>query len=408
MPDPQTDSDASRRPRWGPGWAVTAAFIGPGTITTMTLAGANYAYTLLWSVALSVLIAVVLQEMSARVAMANGAGLGTVLRNRFQGTPRVVVAALVVVSIFVGNSAFQTGNLAGAALGLQVLADAPIVLWAFIVANAAFLLLWLGRGRSLELFLQAGVAAMCLCFVFTLLVAPVDWIALLRGFVPSMPRSAGVLVLGIIGTTVVPYNFFLHSSLVTKAGWSRDHLGLMRRDTFAAVAVGGIISAAVVATSAAVLAGADVADARTMAEQLRPLLGGAATTAFAVGLFFAGLTSAMTAPFAAAYAVTQVLGGAWTKGGVSGRRFRTIWVVVLVVGLVPLMLDVNPIGAIVAAQALNGVLLPFLAVLLILAANDARPMGTLRNGLATNLAGAAAVAVAFLLGLRLLFGAFGA
>jgi manganese transport protein len=398
--------DGPIRRRFGPGWAVTAAFIGPGTVTTMTLAGARFGYALLWTVVLSVVVAIVLQEMSGRLAIARRAGFGTVLREHVSGPVRNAVLVLVVAAIFFGNAAFQIGNLAGASLGLQVLVDAPVALWAFIVADLAFLALWFGRTEMLGSILGVGVAAMGIAFVVTLVLAPLDWMAILGGLAPVVPAGAVVLVLGTIGTTVVPYNVFLHSSLVAEAKWRATELGLMRRDTMIAVAVGGVLTAAILLTSAALLEGTSVRDGRTMAIQLEPLLGVFASKAFGIGLFLAGMTSAITAPLAAAFAVTQVLGDRWTQGGIRGTRFRGIWLVVLVSGLVPLLFRIDVIGAIIAAQALNGVILPIIAILLLIVANQ-KGMGALRNRSTGNLLGIGACVVTLLLGANLLIQAVG-
>src|ERR1041385_1211222 len=136
-----------------------------------------------------------------------------------------------------------------------------------------------------------------------------------------------------------------------------------------------------------------------MARQLGPLLGSFASYAFGFGLFLTGLVSAITAPIAASFALTQILGGKWADGGLRGKRFRLIWVAVLVSGLLPLVLGLKPVTAIVSAQALNGVILPIVSVLLLLVLNDAR-MGALRNGWTQNLWGGLAVLATLVLGVQ--------
>ena len=114
---------AKRSPfRPGPGALVTAAFIGPGTITTCSLAGAQFGYALLWGLTFSVVATIILQEMSARLGIITRHGLGEALRTHFS-TPasRIITAILVVSAITIGNAAFQTGNILGASIGLQSL-----------------------------------------------------------------------------------------------------------------------------------------------------------------------------------------------------------------------------------------------------------------------------------------------
>jgi manganese transport protein len=393
--------------RLGPGWVVAAAFVGPGTVTTATLAGARFGEALLWALVLAVGVAFVLQEMAARVALATGKPLAAVVREAVPGWARPWIAALVVGGIGLGNAAFQAGNLAGASLGLAALVDAPIALWAIVVADAAFLLLWFGRPRLLEAALQAMVLAMLVAFAATLALLPVDAGRVVAGLAPTMPPGSAALALGLLGTTVVPYNLFLHASLAARHGWGPGDARAMRRDAALAIGVGGAISASILLTSALALPGAGLASGADMAAQLRPLLGDGAGAAFALGLFAAGMTSAVTAPLAAAYAITHVLGwDAPRAGEEQGPRFRVVWGAVLLAGLVPVLLGIQAVPLIVAAQALNGLLLPLLAALVLVAANQAR-LGALRNGPWANAAGALAMLAAALLGAALLLRAAG-
>jgi manganese transport protein len=122
---------------------VAAAFIGPGTITTATVAGVEYGFALVWSLAFAVAAALVLQEMSVRLGLVGQMGLGEAMRRRFSGGfGRVVSAALVVGAILVGNAAYETGNLLGGALGLQDLLGGSGRFWGPLLGVLAFGLLW--------------------------------------------------------------------------------------------------------------------------------------------------------------------------------------------------------------------------------------------------------------------------
>lgn len=392
----------------GPGWVVTAAFVGPGTVTTASLAGAGFGYALLWALLLATLVAIALQEMAARVALGTGQPLATVVKGSLRAPWKGAAVALIVGGIGLGNAAFQAGNLAGASLGLAALWPAPVGLWAVVVADAAFLLLWFGRPRWLEAALQAMVGLMLAAFALTLALVPVDWGRAAQGLlVPGLPGGSEALAVGLVGTTVVPYNLFLHASLARKHGWGRGDVGSMRRDAALAISLGGALSIAIVLTSAAALPGARIASAADMAAQLGPLLGPLAAGAFAVGLFAAGMSSAITAPLAASYALTHALG--WARGQEGEERaprFRAVWLGVLLAGLAPVVVGIQAVPLIVAAQALNGLLLPALAVLVLVAANQ-RGLGGLRNGRLANAAGIVAVGVAALLGANLLLTAAG-
>ena len=395
---------ASRRPgvaaalrSIGPGAVVVAAFIGPGTVTTATLAGARFGYTLLWALTFALVATLVLQEMTARLGVVTGAGLGEAIRVRFGGRgSRFVAVALVLSAIAFGNAAYETGNLLGAAMGASVIAGGTTRTWALLSGGAAFFLLWTGRYRVVELVLMGMVALMSVVFLATAMVLAPPAAELLRALtVPRLPAGEGVLVaVGLIGTTVVPYNLFLHAAAVAERWNGAEHLPAARLDLTVSIALGVVASCAIVVT-AAPLQGGEVASAADMAVQLEPLLGEWARVFFAAGLLAAGLTSAITAPLAAAYATAGVLG--WPRD-LRDRRLRAVWMAVLGAGLVFSAIGVRPVPAIVFAQVANGVLLPAVAVFLLVAANDRARMGAQANGPVLNALGVLVVLVTVVLG----------
>lgn len=382
----------------GPGAMVAAAFLGPGTVTTATLAGVTTGVGLLWALGFSVLATLSLQEMAARVGLVTGGGLGEAIRTRFaSGAGRIGAAVLVVAAIVVGNAAYETGNLLGGALGAEALGGGSPRAWGLLLAGLAALLLWVGRYRALERGLTLLVAVMGLTFCATAVLLLPGLPALLRGlFVPVLPHGSLLLVVGLVGTTVVPYNLFLHASAVGQRWSGPEGLPAARRDSAVAIVLGGIVSMAVVVTAAG--AGSpEVRNAADMAVQLQPLLGRWARVFFGAGLLAAGLTSAITAPLAAAWAACGVLG--W-EGGLRSSRFRLVWGLVLGAGAVCTAAGVRPVPAILFAQVANGLLLPAVAAFLLVVVNDRERMGRWRNGPWLNLAGGLVVAVAAVLGLR--------
>ncbi|HKK27244.1 MAG TPA: Nramp family divalent metal transporter [Gemmatimonadota bacterium] len=383
---------------------VAAAFLGPGTITTATLAGVRTGSALLWALLFSVLATLALQEMAARLGLVTGQGLGEAVRARFRRGPARTAAALLVLSaIVIGNAAYETGNLLGGALGASALGGGPARAWAPVLGLGAAALLWWGRYAILQRWLTLMVGVMGIVFfatAATLLPSPGE---LLRGLlVPEAPGSAALLALGLVGTTVVPYNLFLHASAVRERWSGAGDLPEARRDAARAIVLGGLVSMAVVVTAAG--AGAPgVENAADMARQLEPLLGEWARVFFGAGLLAAGLTSAITAPLAAAWAACGVLG--W-DADLRSARFRAVWGLVLGAGIAFSVLGIRPVPAILFAQVANGLLLPAVAVFLLVAVNDGERMGRWRNGRALNLAGAVVVALAAVLGVRALAGVF--
>ena len=392
--------------RVGPGALVAAAFIGPGTVTTATIAGASYGYTLVWALAFAVLATLVLQEMSARLGVVGGMGLGEAVRRRFTGRfARGLSAALVVAAITIGSAAYETGNLLGGALGLQSVVGGSGRLWGPLLGLLAFALLWTGRYRWVERALVAMVAVMGVVFLTTAIATGPDLSGLVRGLVPGGlgDRTAMLTALGLVGTTVVPYNLFLHASAAHERWKSEADLDTARADTAISVSFGGAISIAVLVTAAALPAGLRVSNAGDMAQALEPILGPWAGAFFACGLLAAGLSSAITAPLAAAFATCGVLG--WSTD-LKSTRARGVWVPVLLAGIVFSVVAVRPIAAILFAQAANGLLLPIIAAFLLYVANDRSLLGSRANGALSNALGGTMVLVAAALGIRSLVLAF--
>jgi Mn2+/Fe2+ NRAMP family transporter len=173
-------------------------------------------------------------------------------------------------------------------------------------------------------------------------------------------------------------------------------------DTTISIVLGGIITVAILSTGAAAFygTGTEIVDAGQMAEQLEPLLGAFAKYFFAIGILSAGVTSAITAPLAAAYATSGALG--WGRD-LRGWRFRAVWGIVLVVGTVLAALGTNPVTAIVFAQAANGVLLPIIAVFLLFVMNRSDLLGDFTNSTVGNVLGVIIVLFAAFLGIRTIY-----
>lgn len=411
-PDTEASAPTRRGPRrLGPGLLVTAAFIGPGTVTTASVAGADFGFALVWALVFSIVAAIVLQEMSARLGIVTRQGLGEALRTTFHSRAvTVIVIALVISAIAFGNAAFQTGNLIGAGLGLEALAGGSFQVWAVALGAVAFLLLFSGTYRWIERAVIGLVAVMSVVFIVTAVVVRPDLSELLGGLVPRVPSGATVAVVALIGTTVVPYNLFLHASLVREK-WTEHTpvttaLREARSDTYLSIGLGGLITLAIVTTAATVVfaRGASIEDTADMAAQMEPLLGPAADAFFAIGLCAAGLTSAITAPLAAAYAASGALG--W-KPDLTSMRFRAVWAIVLAFGTVLAAIGEDPVAAIVFAQAANGLLLPLIAVFLLVVANRGDLLGEHRNRAGRNAIGVTVVLVAAGLGLFNVLSAFG-
>jgi len=386
---------------FGPGAMIAAAFIGPGTVTTATLAGGNFGFTLLWAIAFSIVATLTLQEMTARLGAVAQVGLGEAIAARTSNTLfRWPSALLVIAAIVIGNAAYEAGNITGAGAGLPGWTVSFLNIWPLVIGAVAFFILNRESSKFLEQTLGLLVLAMALVFLGTALVVQPSLADIMRGLlIPTMPENAGLIVLGIIGTTVVPYNLYLHASVIKRH--SRDGLTLAdaRRDIQISVIGGGIITLCIAVTAAAVLHGGPTPTSSftQLAPTLAPLLGQASFAVLGLGFFAAGLSSAITAPLAAAYAVTEVLNLAAEQ---RDRVFKWTWRLVLAFGVIVASLSLKPIELIVFAQFTNGLLLPITAAFILWIANDSELLGNYRNSLLNNVMGFFVLTVACGLGLR--------
>ena len=386
-----------KRFRAGPGFLVAAAFIGPGTLVTASRAGAGYGTALLWAVLFSVVTTAVLQDMAARVGLAARRGLAEAIRDSLSNpTVRAAALGLIATTILVGNAAFQTGNLIGASLGVNLLTGLPQGVLVAVIGGLAGGLLMTGTYKLIQNALVALVGLMSVVFVLTAVLTAPNLVDLFSGLlVPRVPAGALLTVLALIGTTVVPYNLFLHASAVLErwpdAENNDENLRESRRDTLFSVALGGLITAAVVIAASPLFGEGGDADVAAVAARLEPVLGPAAPLFFGIGLFAAGLTSSITAPLAAAYAASGALG--WGSD-LKSRRFQLLWGGVLLTGMVfGMVLGASPYQIILLAQAGNAVVLPLTLVLLLVVVNHTGIMGRHRNSRLANAAGAVVVLV---------------
>ena len=344
---------------------VVAAFVGPGTVLTCATAGVDFGYDLAWVLLFATGATFVLQSFTAGTGILAGKGLGEAMREATQQPAgRVVVFGLVVLGLWIGTAAFETGNLVGAAAGLETIFEGRVGRsWLIVGLGLVAGLVLLLNLQMLTRVLAGLIAVMSVLFIMTMLLAPVDWGAALRGLLtPSLPEGSLLKVVALIGTTVVTYNLFLHAS-AAKHYWAGEAPERAWRRELTGMALflpaGGVISLAILMAGATLSqAGAEVGAVAELAPLLEPVAGSAARVLFGLGLLAAGITSAVTAPLAAANGIREIFD--WPDDP-RHWRYRAVWLSVLLTGLVFGLLGRNPLEIIVAAQAANGLLLPFIA-----------------------------------------------
>jgi manganese transport protein len=339
-------------------WSViSAAFIGPGTVTTAVSAGSQFQLQLLWAVVFATVACVVLQEVSARITIAGGMTLGKAMEKKFGAKNGFWINWLVGGSVVLGCAAYEAGNILGGTSGLLLMYNGNGRIYTILLSLVAATVLWSGKGKWISTLMTILVGLMGIAFFILALYGDFSFSELLKAsVVPSIPAGSELLTLGLVGTTIVPYNLFLGSG-ISKG----QTIPLMRIGLTISVLIGGLITAWIL--MAGTLVGS-FSSFTELASAFQSKIGVIGSWALGIGLFAAGFSSAITSPYAASMIATSVF-GAEKKNTV-----RFVWGAVLLTGFIFGVSGVKPIPVILAVQALNGLILPLLTVFLILIAND--------------------------------------
>lgn len=390
----------------GPGVLIAAAFIGPGTVTACTLAGVGFGFSLLWAMLLSIIATVVLQEMSARLGIITQKGLANVIKEELS-TPwvRNTIIGVILGAIVIGNAAYEAGNIGGGTLGLEaIFGNTYSDYYAWVIGVLAFILLYIGNYKVLEKVFVLLVLIMSLSFIITAIITKPDFLELAKGmFVPTVSEDSILTIVALVGTTIVPYNLFLHASLVSEKWKSPNDLKAAKTDTVVSIVLGGMVSICIIITAAAIN-NSQVENVMDMAEGLKPLYGSMAKYFIGIGLFAAGVTSAITAPLAAAYVANSCFG--W-NADFKNWKFRTVWMLILGMGVFFLTFNIKPIEIIKFAQIANGILLPVIAIFLLWIVNRTSVMGAYKNTRFQNVVGMTIIGLSIVLGAKSIFKVLG-
>ncbi len=392
------------------------AIMGPGIITgnvdndangiaTYSVAGAQYGYGLLWTLLFSTLALALVQEMVARMGAITGKGLADLIRERF----RVRLTVLVMSILVLANWANTVGDFAGVAGAMEIFGISRY-LAVPLAAVAVWLLVVRGSYRVVErVFLAATL--IYVTYIVSAVLADPPWGQVLRASItPTFRLEAPylALVIGLIGTTVAPWmQFYQQAAVVDKGIGERDYV-YARLDTYLGViSLNAVAFFIVVACGATLFVhGVRIQDAKDAAVALAPLAGRYAATLFAVGLLNAAVFSVAIIPLSTAYTVCEAFG--WEAGLDRTIREAPIFVglftgMIVLSALVILLPGIPLIPVMLLSQVLNGMLLPFVLIFIVLLINDRQIMGEYRNSKALNLVTALVIILIIILALFLLW-----
>jgi Mn2+/Fe2+ NRAMP family transporter len=369
----------------GPGFITSNVDNDAGGIWTYSVAGAQFGYSLLWVMIPTTVALVVVQEMAARMGAVTGKGLSDLIREEFGFRITFFLMAALVVTNF-GNI---MAEFAGVASSLELFGVSRYLIVP-LAAAAVWLLVVQGTYSSVEkIFLVASL--FYVCYIVAGILAHPNWRAAATATV-STPEALGMrnygflyMVIGLVGTTIAPWmQFYLQASVVEKGITPRQYrasrVDVVVGCLFAAVVAWFIIVACAATLNANGITG--IRDAADAAQALRPLAGDYAYILFAAGLFNASLFAASILPISTSYAVCEGLGfeSGLDKKFHEAPAFYWLYTLLIVTGAGALLVPNVPLTHImVLSQVVNGVLLPFVLIFMLLLTNDRELMGDYVN-----------------------------
>ena len=389
----------------GPGIITANVDNDAGGITTYSLAGAKFGYSLLWLMIPTTVALVVIQEMCARMGAVTGKGLSDLIRETFG----VKVTFYVMIALFLTNMGNSISEFAGIAASLEIFG-----LSKYLTVPVAAVLIWFlivkGSLKTVErIFLVA-----CMVYVaypVAAIMANPPWHEILRAtVVPDFQPTSDymMMMIGVVGTTIAPWMQFYQQSAVVEKRITVEQYGFTRLDVVVGCVLAIVVAVFIVVACAASIhvKGLSVETAADAAMALKPLVGEHATALFAFGLCNASLFAACILPLSTAFYICEGLG--WESGVDNDFRqapqFFWLFTVIIVLSALIILIPRAPLIAIMyLSQVVNGAVLPFVLVFMLRLINNRRIMGSHVNGPVFNVIAWITVVIMILLTLLMTF-----
>jgi NRAMP (natural resistance-associated macrophage protein)-like metal ion transporter len=387
----------------GPGIITANVDNDAGGITTYSVAGANYGYTLLWMMPLVALALIIVQEMSARLGVVTGKGLADLIRESMGVRLTAILLGLLV---FV-NLANTVSEFAGVAASMEIFGVSKFISVPLAAIGVWFLIVK-GNYRSVErVFLVAS--AIYLAYVASGIMASPSWSEVGQAFItPSFHLNAGYVTIfvTIIGTTIAPWMQFYQQSSIVDKGIKVSEYNYERVDVVIGSLFAVFVASFIMIACAATIYknGLTIQTAKDAALALGPLAGKYASILFALGLLNASLFSAAILPLSTSYSVCEAFGweSSVSRSWKEAPVFFGIYTGFIVLGALIILLPIKSlIQAMLVSQTLNGVLLPVILIAMLSLINDKRIMGKFVNSRTFNLLAWVTVIILIILALIL-------
>ena len=376
----------------GPAIVISAVVVGPGSVTTASTMGANYSYSMLWVVILASITAFFYQLPAISVTLTTGRGIMECVQMNYGKK----VSLPFYSCLLFGTCVFQAGNFVGGAMAMNYLVpQIPLLIWTVILVLIGFCMVWIGKYNILENFTKVLVFIMVASFIITALgSAPSGNQIVSEGFAFRIPNGDYMLVLAIVATTMVPDIPISLSALIknkycnttTRDGKLslKDKKTLSKIDLVVGCSVTALITISIIVCSAANLfpKGITVSSAQDMAAQLTPILGRYAGILFSLGLWAAAFSSGMFRIQLMPMLYNQATG---QEEDMSAKRSRVLMIITSAVPIIIVAIfGKAPASLIITAQAINGVLLPFICAVVWKISSDRKLLGDKANSVWLN------------------------
>lgn len=399
-PLPESESVTNRRglSKWlkviGPAFITSALVLGPGSLTISSTMGTLFGYQLLWLVVVAIVFMMIYTEMATRIGLASKVSFIQIMKNKWGKWG----ALFIGIGAFLVTASFQAGNsiVVGVAISFVIGLSPTFWVIAFTIFGA-LLLFAKDFYNVLEKLMLILVGIMLIAFFVTVFLAQPSIGSVASGFIPTIPDGSIGLIIGFTATSFSIVGACYQSYLVQEKGWTRDFAKTGMKESYIGIGILGLISILIMIAAAAVLRpeGIQINAIQDMGLALEPLFGSWATILFMVGLFGAAFSSLMG---------NATIGGSMLSDGLGfGSKLKSIRVKISIVGvmlfgsIVAIIFGGAPINLVIFAQAITIVAVPFIAIALLLVANDEKIMGDLKNTLLKNIIAIAGLIVLILL-----------
>ncbi|MEK4244482.1 Nramp family divalent metal transporter [Psychrobacillus sp. FSL K6-2684] len=368
----------------GPALITSALVLGPGSVTLSSKIGAIYGSQLVWTLVLAVVLMMVYTEMSTRIGIAAKASFIGVMKEKWGFWSGLLIG----IGAFLVTASFQAGNAIGTGLAISTVTNMKPTVWIIVFTLISIGLLFAKQFyQILEKLMLVLVVVMLLAFLITVILVKPSIVEIFQGFIPVIPDGSMGLIIALFATSFSIVGALYQSYLVKEKGWTLTDAASGKKESFLGIFLLGFISFLIMITAATILKpqGLVVNNATEMGLALEPLFGSWSTFVFMLGLFGASFSSLMG---------NATIGGSLLADGfglgsnLSNMKVKLLIILVILFGsVIGIVFGSAPLNLIVFAQAVTIFVVPFIAIAILVVANDKRVMGELKNKWLSNVLG---------------------